>query len=129
MTPIEDLNARFTYASDGDQHGDRPAWFVLTDDGPVKGDCEDYALTLAWLECGRSWPRFLWSLLRGRWQIWSGTAGDTRHAVLRDGRTGEWADNIWREWMRDLGAGYAITERRSAFMICRKLIRSWWARR
>lgn len=82
-----DLNARFNYLSDT---WDR--WRILSGPGPVRGDCEDYALTLIWLAEGRSMLRFWWALFTFKYVIWFCRLRGG-HVVLWVRGVG-WTDNI-----------------------------------
>ncbi len=92
---VRDLRRRFTWRRDAG--GD--SWRILRDlDGPLVGDCEDYALTLAWILAGRS----VWGLWRDvlllRSVVWfCVTEGGQGHAMLWRRGLG-WSDNIWRGW-------------------------------
>lgn len=89
---LDDLNARFRYKLD------RP-WRILKGDGPLVGDCEDYALTLAWMLSGRSMVRFWIDMILLRHVIWIGrTPSGETHAVLWSRGQG-WIDNIQRKWV------------------------------
>jgi hypothetical protein len=74
-------------------------WRVTTYDGPVKDDCDGYALTLLWGLAGRSWWRFWWLLITFQATIWfvKSYNGDG-HAVLW--YRGWWADNMEYKWYR-----------------------------
>ena len=68
MTPdahAQALHSRFTWESDGKLD----SWHYMAPDGPVRGDCDDYAVTLLRLIAG-SWPRFWWWLLTFRAVFW-----------------------------------------------------------
>ena len=96
------LAREFSYSSDGfldswKIHSRRGA------DGRIRGDCEDFALTLAWRLAGESWFRLLWHLLSLKSVIWHVTS------VQKDGSRGGghvalwhrgsgWADNIYPAW-------------------------------
>lgn len=91
-----DLNDRFTYQGER-----RETWRILTGPGKVRGDCEDYALTLVWLAEGRSLWRFWWALLICRYVIWyCKSPGGGGHAVLWCRGAG-WTDNIMRDFVID----------------------------
>jgi len=102
----QDLNTRFTYRRDT---GER--WTILRGDGPVQGDCEDYALTLIWLYEARSILRFWFGLLIFRYVIWHCVSpGGEKHAIVWCRGRG-WTDNIQRRMVRrtDLkAAGYRL---------------------
>lgn len=92
---LRDLRRRFTYRPDGGL--DR--WRILrAPAGPLVGDCEDYALTLAWILAGKSLARFWLDLVLCRSVIWFCLSPRGRgHAMLwRRGRG--WSDNIYRGW-------------------------------
>lgn len=76
------------------------AWVIRRSLGRLTGDCEDFALVLAWRLAGRSWRRFLWHLLTCKSVIWhcTSTAGGG-HAVLWHRGAG-WADNMAPYWAR-----------------------------
>lgn len=89
------LRADFTYRADGRLD----VWTVPTARGAVRGDCEDFALALAFRLAGRSWWRLAVDLATHRTVIWhclSRGAG-RGHAVLWHRGAG-WADNICPTW-------------------------------
>jgi len=53
MQAKSDLDSRFTYVADRDDE-----WVLLAESGPVKGDCEDYAMTLQKAAGGQLWEVF-----------------------------------------------------------------------
>ncbi len=75
-----------------------PSWRILRD-MPYEGDCEDYALTVAWLTAGRSKLRLLWQFLTWQTMFWFTLSRDSRegHIVLWTLRRG-WIDNIFPNW-------------------------------
>lgn len=92
---VRDLRRRFTWRRD--QGGDR--WRILTAPaGALVGDCEDYALTLAWILAGRS-RRGLWrDVILLRSVVWfCVTERGEGHAMLWRRGLG-WSDNIYRGW-------------------------------
>lgn len=92
---LAELRADFTYRADTG----RDRWRVLRGRDGVIGDCEDFALTLAWRLAGQSWLRFWWHLFTLKSVVWySKTVGSgTAHAVLFHRGVG-WADNIYPQW-------------------------------
>ncbi len=91
---LAQLHRDFTYRADGALD----AWALHRRPGPFEGDCEDFALALAWRLAGRSWRRFLWHLVSGKSALWycTSTAGGG-HAVLVHKGAG-WADNMTPDW-------------------------------
>jgi hypothetical protein len=74
---LEDLNARFVWTADK-----RDKWTIMKAvEGPLTGDCEDYALTALWLLSGRSWLRLWWMVITWRAIVWN-----VRHAGYGPGR-------------------------------------------
>lgn len=76
---LADLRARFRYRS---EESDR--WNLLTAPaGPLRGDCDDFALTALWLLSGRSWPRLLWLVMTFQMMLWFvRTSADVPHMAL-----------------------------------------------
>jgi len=95
---VKDLNARFQYKSDTEQHKLQEKWTILRNPtGPLVGDCEDYALTALWMIQGKSDTAFLQSLKTGQAKIWFCYAPSGEgHAVLD--YNGLMIDNIQKEW-------------------------------
>ncbi len=93
---LAQLRRLFIYHADGALD----SWRVLRHDphGFLVGDCEDFALALAFRLAGQSWPRFLWHLVICKSVIWHtiSQAGNP-HAVLWHRGAG-WADNISPHW-------------------------------
>ncbi|MFD1342870.1 hypothetical protein [Litorisediminicola beolgyonensis] len=100
---IARLNAQFVYRPDPEMIG---PWKIMRPEGGfLRGDCEDYALTLAFELAGRSRLRFWWHLLTLRSVIWATRSArrGVPHAALwhrAEGLSlkGRWADNITGEW-------------------------------
>ena len=64
----------------------------------AEGDCDDFALTAAYLMCGGSWLKFWWKVLTLQMVFWlSLTKDDQRHMVLWLRGYG-WIDNIYPNW-------------------------------
>lgn len=100
---LQTLNRRFTYRRDTGE-----SWRILKGDGPIAGDCEDYALTLVWLCEGRSMLRFWWALFVCRYVLWYclSPAGNGHVALWIRGRG--WTDNIQRRVVPRLPEGYRL---------------------
>jgi len=101
-TEIKEFISKFEYKEDkkgiiGGQ------WRILDSDDP-KGDCEDFALTVAWIMNDRSMWKLIKSILRKDVQIWTGVSKyGERHAMLRADVNNKWMwiDNIYKFWMLD----------------------------
>ena len=95
---LAQLRRDFTYLADGRLD----AWRIHGP-GPVVGDCEDFALTLAWRLAGESWWRFLWHLVILKSVVWYGTSPrGAGHAMLWHRGAG-WSCNIFPAWAPDTG--------------------------
>lgn len=90
------LQRRFDYAPDGRW----PSWRIMPDDdGVMTGNCNDYALTLAYQCAGGSILRLILDLVLLRSLIWICITDDGElHAALR--HRGYWADNIAPVWAK-----------------------------
>lgn len=93
---LAQLRHLFEYRPDGALD----SWRVMRigPNGRLAGDCDDFAVTLAFRLAGRSWPRFLWHLITLKSVIWhcTSTQGNP-HAVLWHRGAG-WADNMAPIW-------------------------------
>jgi hypothetical protein len=70
-TPPKDLahfNANFIWTQDSRLD----SWRLLRagSDGKFRGDCDDYAVTVAYLESGSSWLRFWWRTVTRQKVFW-----------------------------------------------------------
>jgi len=94
LDDIEDLAARFVWTAD------KVDSFRILDapEGPLRGDCDDFAVTALWIAEGRSMLRFWWALLTFRAVIWR-VKGQrwVSHAVLWHRKHG-WIDNQNPAW-------------------------------
>jgi len=88
-----DLNVRFTYRPDP-KWDDR--WTVLRRSN--EGDCDDYAVTIAWDLSGRSIWRMLRNVARGRARFWRcETAHNVPHIIFE--WDGYYIDNMHARWL------------------------------
>lgn len=87
VDPLDDLRRRFVYRGEA-----RDRWSILVaQSGPLVGDCDDFALTVAWLVSGQSWSRLLVNIALFRIVPWN---------VVTDRGTGHMA--LWvrgRGWI------------------------------
>lgn len=98
----EDLNQRFSYTKDKGE-----SWTILKGDGQVKGDCEDYSLTLAWLTEDKSYLKLFWAFLTFKYIIWFCKVSGNGHAIMYIRGKG-WTDNISKKVMKDLPDYYKL---------------------
>lgn len=89
---VRDFAGRFRYRAEA-----RDRWSLLDGPGLVRGDCEDFALTVAWIVCGRSWWRFFWAVLLCRVVFWHVRLGGRGHMMLWVRGAG-WIDNNYPTW-------------------------------
>ena len=75
-----------------------PSWRLLKN-APYEGDCEDYAMTVAWLVAERSKLRLMWHVLTWQSVFWFGLSrgGRNPHTFLWNHGRG-WIDNIFPQW-------------------------------
>jgi hypothetical protein len=88
---LEDFNGGFIWTADKSLDN----WRVLRSDnfGYYKGDCDDYAATVAYIESGSSWPSFWWNVVTRQHVFWWGrTRGNENHVLLWVRGKG-WIDN------------------------------------
>ena len=92
---LSDLRARYVYTAD---KADR--WTLLdAPEGPLRGDCEDYALTALWICAGRSWWRLWWLVLTCQAMLWwTKFHGDGEPHVMLWVRGHGWTDSYYRDW-------------------------------
>lgn len=97
--PVEDFIERFRWSADGRFGG----WKLLDPVMPI-GDCEDFALTVAWLLAGRSKLKLIWGILTFRYVFWFCLSAGTGslHWVLWVRGHG-WIDNIQPTWKKEAG--------------------------
>jgi hypothetical protein len=94
MQDINDLAKRFRWTQDGVD-----SFRILRNEtGPLKGDCDDFAVTALWLAEGRSIWRFWWSLVTFRAVLWYVKGeGFASHMALWHCKMG-WIDNQNPAW-------------------------------
>ena len=127
MSSLLKLNRRFRYKSDKDQYGRREYWAImLNPDGPLVGDCEDYALTALWFLEEQSAKNFIKALATKKARIWFCYAPNGEgHAVLQ--YHGKFVDNIQKRWCDELKTkGYDMRYPFSLIKIIWKLRRFLW---
>lgn len=92
---LKEVRDRFRYVADKKID----TWNIMkAKSGPLEGDCDDFAITVAWKLAGESTLRLLWDLLTFKSVIWHCTAlGGGAHAVLWHRGKG-WCDNMVPEW-------------------------------
>lgn len=89
---IQLVNKKFKYEKDGII--DDWSVLVLNNDN-IKGDCEDYSLTLLWLESKKNLITFLFFILIHKYTIvFCKTPSGVGHAILY--HDGEYIDNIMK---------------------------------
>lgn len=110
---IDAVNAKFKYEKDGKFDN----WDVM---GPeMRGDCEDYALTIAYLHSG-SWLLFFLRWMLGYYQMWYvKTPSGEGHAVLEV--EGKYIDNFYRELVTEMPK-HKFQFQFSRFMLFGKLL-------
>jgi hypothetical protein len=91
---ITDLVSRFVWVRDKID-----SFRILSSEtGPLRGDCDDFAITALWIVEGKSTLKLFEALLNGRAAIWrTYTKRGTRHAVLWHRDYG-FIDNIAPDW-------------------------------
>ena len=106
MANTSELVNNWNYVSDTKNYQIKELWRVLkpAEDGKYYGDCEDFALTWAFLELDSSHKRLYLALLTGKVKMWYVKAGPTEarggHAVLE--MDGQFVDN-WSKKLVDKG--------------------------
>ena len=91
---LDDLRTRFIYTADATDH-----WTVLrAPSGPLKGDCDDFALTVLWITAGQSWWRILWLVLTVQACMWYTRTPRGRGHMMLWMRGHGWIDNIYPDW-------------------------------
>lgn len=89
---LRDVKERFVYTSEKGVWIEN--WRIMKEEsGPLRGDCEDFSLTLLWHLSGKSKLKFWKNLICGQGQIWAcKTAFGEKHACLK--WKGNYVDNI-----------------------------------
>lgn len=95
MAEVRAFAGRFRYRGEA-----RDRWSLLDGPGEVHGDCEDFALTVAWIVAGRSWAGLFWAVLTCRVMFWH-TRVDGRGHMMLWVRGAGWIDSNhpgWSAW-------------------------------
>jgi hypothetical protein len=116
---MEDFVRRFTYRADKPIDSFRIIW---RPEGPMHGDCDDFAVTALWLAEWRSMRRFWWALITGRAAIWRCTLPDgERHAILWHRDYG-WIENNGGTWTENPAADLRLVRKRWVPEVAIKMI-------
>lgn len=94
MDQVSDFVQRFTWAKQGPLQGLK----TLEGAGPVRGDCRNFALTVAWIMAGRSTIVMLLNILVGNSVLWFCWAKGP-HMALWDNGSG-WICSSHRDWRK-----------------------------
>lgn len=91
---LGDLCARFRWTADRVD-----GWRVLdAPAGPLRGDCDDFALTALWLVCGGSWLRLWWLVATFQAVFWYSRLPSGGGHMMLWMRGRGWIDNIYPNW-------------------------------
>jgi predicted transglutaminase-like cysteine proteinase len=92
QTALKEVNEKFVYEKDGSVD----VWEILDTDGAkIKGDCEDYSLTLIWLTEDQNFFKFIWSILIAKYVLWyAKTPNGGGHAITYVRKENLYVDNI-----------------------------------
>ena len=108
MNKTKQLKDNWEYQYDKEAYEMLDLWRILKPDanGVYHGDCEDFGLTWAFLECDSSYMKLFKAMVTGRVKVWYVLAGEQRggHAVLEI--DGKFIDNwskalVSRKFMED----------------------------
>ena len=94
MITVEDLAERFVYKADTWDE-----WTILSNaQGPLYGDCDDFANTALWIEAKGSVARMLWLVLTFQAMLWytQSPNGEGHYMLWRKGKG--WIDNWYPQW-------------------------------
>lgn len=92
---LEEFEKKFAYKPDTVD-----SWRNLTYENPPAGDCDDYAVTVAYLLADKSWFKFWFDVLFFRSVFWWGYASTgSKHLMLWRWGKG-WTDNIYKGWSK-----------------------------
>ena len=93
--PLTDLRARYVYTRET-----RDKWTLLNaPDGPLQGDCEDWAYTMLWICAGGSWLTFWKMLLLQDAELWwTKFHGNGEPHVMLWVRGKGWTDSYYKDW-------------------------------
>jgi hypothetical protein len=118
MMDIADLRKRFKWTKDGfDSYR-----ILRAPEGPLEGDCDDFAITALWLAEGKSLRRAFLALWRRRAAIWrTRTDRGGRHAVLWHGRHG-WIENGAPRWKPELASDLTLVRKRWVIEVALKML-------
>jgi len=85
---LKELNNKWEYRSD-----ELDGWTVTSE-----GDCDDYALTVAWIAADHSWVKFWWDVATFKTLFYRvKTENGTPHLILR--HKSVYIDNRYKQWL------------------------------
>lgn len=90
---LTEFNQLYTYKKDRKWFD---TWRVLSAPGIKKGDCDDYAVTVAWLCSGKTTSGLLRGIITRRYKFHFVTLANASHLVLE--LDGLYIDNIVQRW-------------------------------
>lgn len=93
---LYDLNQRFVWTADGKVD----TWRILSEpQGALRGDCDDYAVTVGWILAGKSMSRFWMDVVTLKAVYWfvKSDKNNVGHLVLKYRGLG-YIDNIYPYW-------------------------------
>ena len=96
MQSLITTNKNFTYRSDP-KEGKQDMWTVHDNRKPFQGDCEDYALALAYEISGYNKLALVKNILTGKLKMWYCHTGNNGHAVLE--YKNQFAECIYKKWI------------------------------
>lgn len=99
MKDLDYLNKHFIYTRD--EYVDNWNLMCENDQGKLLGDCEDYALWVAYhLLSDKSWMKLFWNILtrKIKFHFVRVRHSNNGHAILE--HDGLFIDNNWRRWVK-----------------------------
>lgn len=105
----EEFIRRFKWTADK-----KESWRILKDataDGGslqrwFEGDCDDFACTVLWLECGQSMSKFWWKLITLGAVFWLAKKPGGRYHVMLWMKGKGWIDNTQPVWSSESTKSY-----------------------
>lgn len=96
------LNERFHYVSDEQEHGTNEYWTTMPIEDVMRGDCEDYSLTLLKIIKDNSTFKMMFEVLFGDADLWyvkvpQADGSEAGHCVLE--YDGHFVDNNFRNYV------------------------------